>query len=295
MLDNFDIIGAELNPYIVYCLCNEDIISQIPGKPYDSRVTRYHELELITGGNGYMMINGKNYTLKRGDLYYHPPGTKITGTRPYGYIIILFDPYFGKEKMSQYKEGKKALGDVANEESKVSRRSLPLPLHMDVTNYNFYKALFNKIFTHFVEGSSILEVKITLMELIHELKKEHLQASGKMTNSLTSKSYYKKIMSCAQIIDTTPQVNYTLGDLAREIELSKNFLCSAFKEIMGTTIFSYIHIARIKRAKDMLIQTQSSIEEIAYCCGFENLSYFYRTFKKYSGVSPANYRNHYRL
>lgn len=295
MCDTFDIIEAQLNPYIAYCLCNEDIASQIPGKPYDSRVTRYHELELITGGNGSMMINDDVYKLKRGDLFYHPTGTQITGTRPYSYIIILFDPYFENDKIYQYREGKKALGDVPAEESKVSKVSLPLPLHMNVTNYNFYKALFKKIFTLFVEGNNTLESKVGLLELILELKKECFQAPGKTTDVLTSKSYYKKIMACAQIIDNAPQVNYTLEDLGREIGLSKNFLCSAFKEIMGNTIFTYIHLARIKKAKGMLLETQSSIEEIAHSCGFENLSYFYRTFKKYSGGSPSNYRDHYRL
>lgn len=295
MFDIFDIVEAELNPYVCYCLSNEAMANQIPGKAYSSRVTRYHELELITGGAGSMMINGETYKLKRGDLFYHPPGTKITGTMPYGYILILFDPYFDGEKISQYSEGKKALGDVPADESKVSARALSLPFYMNVTNYNFYKVLFKKIFAFFVDGSNILEIKIALLELIHELKKEYSQALRNEVSSLTAKSYYKKIIACAKIIDDAPEVNYTLGALGREIGLSKNFLCSSFKEIMGITIFSYIHMARIKKAKEILLETQSSIEEIAYYCGFENLSYFYRTFKKYTGVSPANYRKHYRL
>jgi AraC-like DNA-binding protein len=102
-------------------------------------------------------------------------------------------------------------------------------------------------------------------------------------------------MKCAKNIDNAPEVNYSLQELAGEIGLSKNFLCSAFKEITGVTIFSYIHWKRIEKAKALLIETQSSIEEIAYFCGFENMSYFYRIFKRYMRISPASYRQHYRL
>ena len=96
-------------------------------------------------------------------------------------------------------------------------------------------------------------------------------------------------------IDSAPEINYSLGELAEEVGLSKNFLCAAFKEIIGDTVFSFIHEKRIEKAKAMLIETRSSIEEIAHSCGFENISYFYRMFKKYTEVSPSNYRQHYRL
>ncbi|HEX9026848.1 MAG TPA: AraC family transcriptional regulator [Clostridium sp.] len=288
-----NMVDIELNPYIVYCLYDESITTQAPGKEYKSRITRYHELELITAGYGTMKVNDTVYKLKPGDLFYYPPDTKITGTMPYGYILIIFDPYFSQENILQYQEGRKALGDDLTCESKVRKKTLPIPSHVNVSNFNIYKSIFKKIFTRFVREGNTLENKIALLQLLSELKTEFLKASN--TDSFNTKSYYKKIMKCAKCIDSAPEVNYSLGELAEKVGLSKNFLCAAFKEIIGNTVFSFIHEKRIEKAKAMLIETQSSIEEIAHSCGFENISYFYRMFKKYTEVSPSSYRQHYRL
>lgn len=288
-----NMVEIELNPYLVYCLYDESIATQTPGKEYKSRVTRYHELELITDGYGTMKVNNTVYKLKQGDLFYYPPDTKITGTMPYGYVLIMFDPYFNEKNIIQYQEGRKALGDDFACESKVRKEALPIPSHINVGNFNIYKSIFKKIFTGFVRDGNTLENKITLLQLLSELKTEFFKISN--IDSFSTKSYYKKIMKCAKTLDIAPEVNYSLNELAVEVELSKNFLCTAFKEILGVTIFSYIHEKRIEKAKTMLIETQSSIEEIAHHCGFENMSYFYRMFKRYTGVSPSNYRQHYRL
>jgi AraC-type DNA-binding domain-containing proteins len=288
-----DMLEAKLNPYLIYCLCNESITNQIPGKGYKSRVTKYHELELITAGNGTMKVNNNLYNLEQGDLFYYPPNTKITGTMPYGYILLIFDPYFSEVNLHKYGEGKKSLGDDITSECIVCKDLLPLSPHINVSNFNTYRASFKKIFSLFVKSGNTLENKLNMLKLLYELKNEF----NKKTNygHINKKSYYEKIEHCAQIISIDPEFNYSLEKLAVQVSLSKNFLCTAFKEITGVTIFSYIHEKRIEKAKEMLIETHSSIEEIALACGFENVSYFYRTFKKYNSVSPAVYRQHYRL
>lgn len=290
---NMNMVELELNPYLVYCLYDESLATQIPGKDYKSRITRYHELELITDGYGTMKVNDTVYKLKQGDLFYYPPDTKITGTMPYGYILIIFDPYFSKENFLQYQEGRKALGDHLTCESKVSMEALPIPSHINVGNFNIYKSMFKKIFIEFVRDGNTLENKIALLKLLSELKTEFFKTSN--IDSFSTKSYYKKIMRCAKSIDSAPEINYSLCKLAEDVGLSKNFLCASFKEIIGVTIFSFIHEKRIEKAKAMLIETQSSIEELAHYCGFENMSYFYRMFIRYTGVSPSKYRQDYRL
>jgi len=290
-----DMLEAKLNPYMIYCSCNESIANQIAGKSHASRVTRYHELELITDGWGTMKINDTTYKLKKGDLFYHPPDMKITGTMPYGYILIIFDPYFNHENIARYGEGKKSLGnDINCCESDVIKQALPVPLYISVDKFNAYRFTFKKIFTSFATSGNNLESKIILLQLLYELKVELTKISDN-NNFINTKSYYKKIMKCAKNIEGAPEVNYSLEKLANEANLSKNFMCAAFKEIIGITLFSYIHEKRIDKAKVMLIETQLSVEKIAYYCGFENMSYFYRIFKKHTGVSPASYRKYYRL
>ncbi|MNC52658.1 Bifunctional transcriptional activator/DNA repair enzyme AdaA [compost metagenome] len=52
----------------------------------------------------------------------------------------------------------------------------------------------------------------------------------------------------------------------------------------------YISTKRIFAAKDGLLQSNDKIEQIAMACGFESMPHFYRTFKKYTDMTPAAYR-----
>ena len=52
----------------------------------------------------------------------------------------------------------------------------------------------------------------------------------------------------------------------------------------------YILNIRIDHAKEMLLHTTHSISEIAYWCGFENDNYFWKTFRKTAGITPASFR-----
>ena len=55
------------------------------------------------------------------------------------------------------------------------------------------------------------------------------------------------------------------------------------------TPIDYLNYYRIERACYQLLTTNHSITEIAYSSGFNDLSYFIKTFKKYKGVTPKNY------
>lgn len=82
----------------------------------------------------------------------------------------------------------------------------------------------------------------------------------------------------------------TLDILARQTGLSKYHLCHEFKKVTEHTVVSYINICRCKKAARMLMSGKASVSEACYNSGFENLSYFTRTFKKYYGVSPSTYK-----
>lgn len=288
-----NIIDAELNPYLVYCLCNEKAANEIRVENFCSRVAKYHELELITDGYGTMKVNDTMNKFQQGDLFYYPPNTKITASTSYGHIRILFDPYFKEMNIAEYEKSRKALTNDENYEIKIRKEPLPLPSHIKADNFNFYKSVIKKISSDFIRNGNTLDGKIVFLQLLSQLKEEFFKAYN--INSINTKNYYKKIIQCTKSIAEAPEADYSLMKLVKETGLSKTSLCSAFKEITGSTIFSYIQSKRIDKAKAMLIETASSIEEIAHMCGFQNMSYFYRTFKRYARMSPANYRQNYSV
>ena len=63
-----------------------------------------------------------------------------------------------------------------------------------------------------------------------------------------------------------------------------------FKEHTGKTIKEYVTDVRISHAKDYLVGTTWSIEQIAENCGYQNPMFFSRVFKQVTGVSPTQWR-----
>ena len=79
----------------------------------------------------------------------------------------------------------------------------------------------------------------------------------------------------------------TLDEISNHIGISKYHLSREFKDWTGKTIFDSINILKCKEAREMLING-ARVSETAAACGFESLSYFSRTFKKYTGILPSD-------
>jgi two-component system response regulator YesN len=102
-----------------------------------------------------------------------------------------------------------------------------------------------------------------------------------------------------KVTQIRPAINYidanydkpiTLADIARISHLSVSRLAHIFKEQMGITIIDYLTSVRIERAKQLLLATEQSCTEICFQVGYNNQSYFSRTFKELVGMSPRQFR-----
>ncbi len=77
-----------------------------------------------------------------------------------------------------------------------------------------------------------------------------------------------------------------LDEVARAVLTDKYALCRHFKQLMGVTLFSYLHQYRCVRATELLLSGRS-VGDAAAACGFDNLSFFTKTFKRYTGRLPS--------
>lgn len=107
-------------------------------------------------------------------------------------------------------------------------------------------------------------------------------------------SHRRSVM--AQLIDEIEK-NYsqkiTLADLAESAQINEKYLCRFFKEFTGFTPIDYINRLRIDKACYQLAVNKMSVTEAAYECGFNELSYFSKCFRKYMGMTPGAYRTKY--
>lgn len=101
---------------------------------------------------------------------------------------------------------------------------------------------------------------------------------------------YRKIMQLKKVLDYL-EVNYsspvTLEQLSASVNMSPKYFCRFFYQMTHKTPIDYLNYQRIEHASYQLATTDASVTEVAYNCGFNDLSYFIKTYKKYKGITPG--------
>lgn len=82
----------------------------------------------------------------------------------------------------------------------------------------------------------------------------------------------------------------TLVELSHKVGINDFKLKKGFKQLYGTTVYEFLVDARMEKAKTLLLETDTSIHEIAFVTGYKNLSSFITAFKKKMGYSPGSYK-----
>jgi len=79
--------------------------------------------------------------------------------------------------------------------------------------------------------------------------------------------------------------------MAQKANMSQKYFCSFFKEMTSKTPMEYLILYRIECSARKLKSTDMSVTDVALSCGFNDLSYFIKTFKKIKGCTPAKFKN----
>ena len=106
----------------------------------------------------------------------------------------------------------------------------------------------------------------------------------------TSHLQMQKLKKAFQLIDDKYAAPLTLSELSSAAGLSPNYFCKFFQKMPLYTPIEYLNQYRIDQACLKLAYTDKSITDIAYSCGFNNLSYFIKTFRRQKGISPGKFR-----
>ncbi|TSB47042.1 AraC family transcriptional regulator [Alkalicoccobacillus porphyridii] len=85
-----------------------------------------------------------------------------------------------------------------------------------------------------------------------------------------------------------------LKSLAKEANVSPVYFSKKFKRTIGMTISDFLAKKRLLRARELLIQTDESIQAIAEQLGYQSMPHFYRSFKKATGITPSLYRKEHK-
>ena len=124
--------------------------------------------------------------------------------------------------------------------------------------------------------------------------REALRSGLAMTATDNGKAYHSsfqpRLEELRRKLDKKFSQHHELSELAREVDMAPGSLCRAFRRYTGLSISQYLVRRRIQEALLRLRTTDEKILSIALQCGFNDLSYFNRTFKRLLGRTPRECR-----
>lgn len=164
-------------------------------------------------------------------------------------------------------------------------------LHLTLTLLSNGADIADAIFNHEPDGYRSLYRQKTIPSIIHWLNTleqglcEEFESHAKDQKNFLVENVKKYIAEHLH-------ERIALTDLAETFHVSPNYLSQLFKKYMEVGINEYISQQKISASKEMLKQPDLKIYEVAEQFGFESAFYYSKVFKKVTGISPKDFRNH---
>lgn len=245
-------------------------------KSYNSSEIHVHwhehlELLYILSGEGEFFCNQKSFCASAGETVVIN-GSEIHYMRSkerVKYICVIINPVFFKN---------------LNFENIILKSKIPQD--------PFVSLRFEKILSESRSKEPYFDMRImgeTYMLAAH-LAAEYTEAKLSDSEYERLLSGMKKINGILDYIHGHYGEAISTARLAKHFYLSEGYICHIFKEATGKTIISYLNEFRVEKAAVLLEKTEENVSVVAEKCGFENVTYFNKIFKRHFGTTPVCYR-----
>ena len=149
------------------------------------------------------------------------------------------------------------------------------------------RMLLNDIFQNDQEKYyKFLFLRSRFIELLMLQFQEYEAAYKQLPDACICETNLEKMYEVRDIIDCNLKQSCTLLDLAQQVGTNECYLKKHFKQVFGTTVFGYMHTQRMLRSKELLLNEDIKIAEVAKLSGYKHASHFTTAFKKYFGYLP---------
>ena len=230
------------------------------------------EILFVFSGKGEVNVEGKKYSVGRGD-------------------IIVYNPYIRHSEHSDSGAGLE-LGFFGITNFQISNlpadclispdSSLVLHSKKNEELFEFYfRSLINEVHSdrHYSELMTKYWARMILIEI---LRLANVSEAKFVTNAIFTRIY--------QYVDSHFAEIESMDDICNELKISKYYLSHVFKNYMGVPPMQYITSKRISYAKELLQETDMTASAVGEACGYKDHVLFFKNFKKYEGVTPIAYR-----
>lgn len=241
----------------------------------------YYEIFYLVNGDCTFFINHNIYKLNRGDLVIVPAGEIHKSTYPEKGVSERLVVCFRANKLDWLKS---VIGiDMVEKSLKAGVISIP------EKRRDYVEALVNKMLFENM-GQDVLSpafINTCLIEMILfiircQRYEQNIIKELDVDNQL--------IQEIATYIYNNYEKKLTLDEMSDKFHISRSYLSKKFRAVTGFGFKEYIINVRIKNACTLLLETDKSITDIAFECGFNDSNYFGDAFRNVKGMSPNKYR-----
>lgn len=270
--------GTKDDPFSTYHIENEGRSFQIPVHWHD-------EFEIIYVRSGFLTvsISGESYIGKTGDAFVVSPGNlhlmgSQTGTVDYytflfplKYISFRTDDMLDEKLLEPLNSGHLMICPRVKDTAKELCEQL-IEIYMAKKEESE-----SKIATQ-------VRTKIILLQFILEMWKKGFV----IENDTNGRNTVEKEM--VSYIQQNFTGKISLREFGEQFHLSEKYISRYFKEHFHITLSQYVTYLRLEHAKQLLQDTDIPVTDVAMQSGYQNVSYFIRSFQKAYAVSPLKYR-----
>ena len=227
---------------------------------------------LCTAGRGNMILGGHEYEIQPGQgMFLHPDiGHSYSACDlPWTVHFITFDGFAVKQLLKNSPLANSGVFTLENPPA--------------------FEQYLDRVTA--VPGDSTLVSCWSYSQLLYEmLLYLVLHTTGENGSAVTAGHH--RLTPVIRYIENHFDTPLTLDELAGVCGLSGEYLCHLFKSTIGVRIFDYINQVRIRHSKEMLLEMKEfPARTVGLLCGFDDASYFGKTFKRYEGMTPGEFRS----
>ncbi|MET6997950.1 helix-turn-helix domain-containing protein [Chitinophaga defluvii] len=226
-----------------------------------------------------------NFNMNQHNLIYYPwlscTNSWVPGQGQEMVDIILSAAFFEK-----YLPARKAFRAFTQHLEK-GKMALLSPHNMPITPemlniireiiHNNRKGVFKKM---------LVEAKVIELLMLQLEQFEEISGNPPLCSHLR-KSEVERMQEVRNIILNNLSNPCSLIDLAHQVGTNEYNLKRAFKEVFGTTVFSYLNQAKMEKAKSLLISEELNVTQVADIMGYNDATNFTAAFKKHFGITPG--------
>lgn len=252
----------------------------------------YFEIGLCLSGSGKFIYMNKEYPVEAGDIFctnnFENHVAITESGRSSEYVFLIFQPSLiadpnGRQVYLEYLipfqynplEFQNRIGKD-QEAAKELRELILSALDIYTEKNKFYK----------------LELDICLRQILLGISRHYLTIrEGTFAGQNVMD---EKIQAAIQYMNTHFRDKITTDKIAGDLGLSPSYFRHLFKHNTQISFKTYITHLRMSHAKKLLLATSKSVDEIVIEVGYSNGNQFYKVFKRFTSMTPAEYRKQYR-